>query len=33
MQVNVAKIKGLIAEHGDTQDTLAKKLGRRRYRI
>ena len=27
MQVNVAKIKGLIAEHGDTQDTLAKKLG------
>ncbi len=27
MQVNVAKIKGLIAEHGGTQDTLAKKLG------
>ena len=27
MQVNVAKIKGLIAEHGDTQDTLTKKLG------
>ena len=27
MQVNVAKIKGLMAEHGDTQDVLAEKLG------
>ena len=27
MQVNVAKIKGLIAEHGDTQDNNNKKLG------
>lgn len=27
MQVNVARIKGLMAEHGDTQETLAKKLG------
>lgn len=26
MQVNVAKIKGLMAEHGDTQEALAKKL-------
>lgn len=27
MQVNTAKIKGLIAENGDTQDDCAKKLG------
>lgn len=26
MQVNVAKIKGLMAEHGDTQDDLARKM-------
>lgn len=27
MQVNIAKIKGLMAEHGDTQQDLAAKLG------
>lgn len=27
MQVNIAKIKGLMAEHGDTQQSLADKLG------
>lgn len=27
MRVNVAKIKGLMAEHGDTQEKLAQKLG------
>ena len=27
MQVNIAKIKGLMAEHGETQQDLAKKLG------
>lgn len=27
MQVNVMKIKGLMAENGDTQEDLAKKLG------
>lgn len=27
MQVNIAKIKGLMAEHGDTQKDLAAKLG------
>lgn len=27
MQVNTAKIRGLMAENGDTQETLAKKLG------
>lgn len=27
MRVNTAKIRGLMAEHGDTQEDLAKKLG------
>lgn len=27
MQVNTAKIRGLMAENGDTQQNLAKKLG------
>lgn len=27
MQANTAKIRGLMAENGDTQDDLAKKLG------
>lgn len=27
MQVNIMKIKGLMAENGDTQEDLAKKLG------
>ena len=27
MQVNTARIRGLMAEHGDTQQDLAEKLG------
>lgn len=27
MQVNTARIRGLMAEHGDTQQNLAEKLG------
>ena len=27
MQVNTARIRGLMAEHGDTQQELAEKLG------